>query len=157
MPAAKPEYHSNIQVKLAAPGVIEVRIRAIAYGQTGRHWKQQLSGKNAQKWGRLFIDPDPREVKTTRKMATWEQRGSFKGCYLDQDECPGAMFLFDGPGEEGFSHVEWVDSWSNQKMGRELYWALRAFFLARMKPHKQSSLRDIRKDMGWWEVRFAFF
>ena len=134
-----PPYRKRIRVRWVAAGVVEATISTRAYPMVGDHWKSQLSGMNAKKWGWIAIDPD-RVAKRDRRR---EALGPWGNLYAGEvgnnlDECPGAMFMWQ---TNEPAHVQPCDARSNQEFGRDLYFALRA---------------AIPGPMGWWQVRFAF-
>jgi hypothetical protein len=129
----------NVDASIVADGVVEVRIRTAAYPMVGLHWRQQLTGSNAAKWGRIFVDPSKEERRTRRRGALHSFGDLYRGEVGNNlDECPGAMFVWETNRE---SHVQPCDARSNQDLGRDLHSALR---------------RVISGPMGWWEVRFVF-
>lgn len=140
-----------ITTERIAPGVIKVTIQVSAYPMVGDHWKQQLSGKNAKKWGRIFIDPAPGEAGDRRSIALAPFQALYKGeIGNNNDECPGAMFIWE---TQKTAHVQPSDALSNQEFGRDLYFALRQRVLQEtgLCPAKEVKMR-----MAWWEVVFSF-
>jgi hypothetical protein len=137
--ARVPNYQKNITTRLAAAGVIEVTIKTSAYPMVGEHWRSQLTGRNARKWGWIAIDPDKAERAKRRKVALEAFQGLYEGeVGNNNDECPGAMFMWQS---NHVAHVQPCDARSNQDLGRDLYFALR---------------KAIPGEMGWWQVRFKF-
>ena len=120
------------------PGVVEVTIRAAAYGQAGAHWRQVLGGANHNGYGRIYIQRHGTNQR--RYLSCYELRDYYKGERgANLDECPGAMFIWSGG---RVAHVEALDAIDNQKLGRELGAALRAY--------PQATPLDL------WEVVFRF-
>ncbi len=120
------------------PGVVEVAIRANAYGQAGRHWRRVLSGANHNGYGQIYIQRQGANQR--RYQSCYELRDYYKGeLGANLDECPGAMFIWSGP---KWAHVEALDAMDNQKLGRELGAALRRY--------PQPTPEDL------WEVVFRF-
>lgn len=131
-------------------GRIDVTIITAAYPTVGEHWRQQLTGSNLRKWGRIFIDPDPRAVKDRRSMAIGPFRGLYKGeRAANVDECPGAMFIWE---THETAHPVPVDAKSNQQFGIDLYQALCSEVMTQL----DCSRHDVHGQLAWWEVRFAF-
>ena len=146
-------YLSNIFIEWISPGVLAVNIRTAAYPGAADHWKAQLTGENAKKWGRIFIDPSAREGKQRRRDALHPWGDTYKGeAGANLDECPGAMFVWE---TQAIAHVEPVDARSNQDLGRDMYHALRRGIRDAIDPSKASRMPR-RGEMGWWEVRFRF-
>lgn len=128
-----------IDVKQVEPGVVEATIDLAGYPMVGHHWREQLTGTNAAKWGRIFVDPSPTEKNARRKDALGPFGTLYKGEKGNNlDECPGAMFVWE---TNRTAHVQPVDARANQDLGRDLYFALK---------------RAIPGPMAWWEVRFRF-
>jgi hypothetical protein len=116
------------------------------------HWRQQLSGKNKSKWGKIYIDPDPAAKQQRRSIALAPFAGLYKGVPANNnDECPGAMFIWE---TQETSHVLPVDAIANQAFGRDLYRALEREVL---RATSDQPPKPIRERMAWWEVRFSFF
>ena len=136
---AQPVHYRGIVVRDISPGVVEVTIQVPSYGSAGVHWREQLSGPNAKKWGRLYIDPDQNACKERRRSNLWSFGRLYRGeGGANLDEVPGAMFVCE---TQEPSHVKPVAAADNQALGRDLYWALRT---------------AIQGPMGWFEVRFRF-
>ena len=134
-----PHYKRNIGVRRILPGVVEVTINVRAYPTVGSHWRQQLTGNNAKKWGWIAIDPDKREKWRRRREALDPFGRAYAGeVGANLDECPGAMFMWQ---TNEPAHVRPCDARANQDLGRDLYFALRA---------------AIPEPMGEWQVRFRF-
>ncbi len=145
-----------------APGVIKCRILWRHYPMVGLHWRDQLTGANRRKWGRIYIDCDKAEQHLRRREAVSPLRKRPRAKMSDQekleadveniDECPGAMFIWETQED---ADIMPLCAYSNQKFGRELYNALRAAVGVAMekelggKPPKRSHL-------DWWEVKFEF-
>lgn len=127
-----------ITTRLIRPGVIEVTIAVAAYGQAGRHWRDVLVGPNHGGFGRIFIDRFDTDERRRSACSTLRPyyRGE-KGANLD--ECPGAMFVWEGDRE---ADVEPIDAIDNQTLGRALMHALKAY--------KQKTREEL------WEVVFRF-
>ncbi|WP_156955227.1 hypothetical protein [Polaromonas glacialis] len=133
------------------PGVINVTILVPAYPTVAEHWRQQLTGANLKKWGRIFIDPAPGAAGERRSLALAPFGSLYKGqAGANLDECPGAMFIWDS---QEPAHVHPTDARSNQDFGRDLYFALLHRVLSETGPCKRMELKN---RMAWWEVRFAF-
>ena len=140
----------DIDVRECAKGVLEVSVRKSAYRHVAVHWERQLTGANATKWGRLFIDRNKTAMAKRRSDALWQEpwsketRGAF-----DRDECPGAMFICE---TQAVSDVELCDASANRSFGRDLVTALdRAIATLPTLPRAAG---DRRPNM--WEVRFRF-
>lgn len=73
------------------------------------------------------------------------------------DECPGAMFVTE---HNALADVAVVDAYSNQKLGHDLYQALRAAIraapLSKSAATRGKGTRVTRPSMGWWQVEFKF-
>ena len=140
-----------IRAENVAPGVIKVTIEVAAYPMVAEHWRQQLTGQNKRKWGRIYIDPDPTAKKDRRSIALAPFKGLYKGeVGNNNDECPGAMFIWE---TQETSHVQPLDAFSNQSFGRDLYRALEREVMRATAPWQST---PIHKRMAWWEVQFAF-
>ena len=114
---------NGVTATIITPGIVEVNISAAAYPMVGLHWKRQLTGRSAAKWGRIFIDPSPTERNSRRREALRPFGNLYRGEVGNNlDECPGAMFVWETHQE---SHVQPCDARSNQDLGRDLYHALR--------------------------------
>jgi len=88
----------SVSAPIGPAGVVVVTIDVASYPMVGQHLREQLSGRNARKWGRIYIDPDKAECKRRRDDALAAFRGLYKGEVGNNcDECPGAMFYWDGP------------------------------------------------------------
>jgi hypothetical protein len=135
-----PHPPENISAAIGPAGVVNVTINVPAFPMVGAHWRDQLSGPNARRWGKLFIDPDKEECEERRRDALNSFRGLYGGEPANNlDECPGAMFYWDGP--EYPAHVQPLCASDNQALGRELYRVLR---------------KTIPGDLSWWQVVFQF-
>ena len=120
-------------------GTIVVTVRRKQYPQIARHWEMQLTGPNAKKWGRLWIDPKKPAANERRRDALWQEGPSTRGMpAFNRDECPGAMFICE---TQEVADVEVCCATENQAFGRDLYRALQ---------------KELGKTMAWWEVRFRF-
>ena len=120
------------------PGVIEISIPEVQYGEAGAHWRRQLAGSNHGGYGRIYIQ---RYGDNQRRY--WHCYGA-RDWYIgesgiNQDECPGAMFIWSTLKS---AHVEAVDAIDNQRLGRDLGNALRQY--------------EQRDESDLWEVRFRF-
>jgi len=139
-------------------GVIKCRIRWQQYGLVGQHWKEQLSGRNLRKWGKIYIDANKAEQALNRSEALGPHRESsalrnaqqrLEAAATNLDECPGAMFVWE---TRETADVEPLCATTNQKFGRDLYQALRgAVTRAMVNP---ASFQ--RRDMQWFQVVFEF-
>jgi hypothetical protein len=88
-------WEQYIRADNVAPGVITVTIQRCAYPMVAEHWRQQLTGRNKRKWGKIYIDPDPGAKRVRRSMALAPFEGLYKGeIGNNNDECPGAMFIW---------------------------------------------------------------
>jgi hypothetical protein len=128
-----------ITTKEITPGVIEITISALKYGQAGEHWRDVLRGPNHNGYGRIFIQrygANQRRYWHCYGPGTWYkgEKGS------NMDECPGAMFIW--PFSLKDPSVEAVDAIDNQKLGRDMGLALRKY--------PQQLATDL------WEVVFRF-
>jgi hypothetical protein len=132
-------------------GVIRVAILSTGYPMTADHWKQQLTGKNAAKWGKIYIDPAPGATEERRSIALAPFGSLYRGEKGNNlDECPGAMFIWE---TQEIAHIQPRDAVSNQEFGRDLYFALRCRVLHETGPCPRS---EVKKRMARWEVRFVF-
>lgn len=105
-----------------SPGVVNVTIRASAYGQAGEHWRKVLTGPNHGGYGKIFIQRFGANLR--RYLSCYELRDYYRGAQgANLDECPGAMFIWTSHKP---ADVEAIDAIDNQKLGRELGNALRA-------------------------------
>jgi hypothetical protein len=139
-----------ILVEVVGPGKARITIRVSVYPQVGRHWKEQLTGPNRMKWGRIYIDPSKEAAIERRSDAMWEHGPAMvKGLHVNRDECPGAMFIWE---TQETADVEELCATDNQKFGRELYHALRETLL----PLQVVAPREGKNRLGWWEVVFRF-
>lgn len=120
-------------------GKLTLTINVRTYGVTGLHWKEQLSGSNRDKWGKIYISGDAELTKMNRSIATGHAKGLFKGYPVDIDECPGAMFMWDGPEQQ--AHDVATDRSSNRALGSAIRHALRS---------------AIDGPMAWYQVEFEF-
>lgn len=121
------------------PGVIEILIHTQYYGQAGVHWERVLNGHDNNGYGHIYIQREGAEQR--RYWHTRGPRSSYQGNKgIDQDECPGAMFIWTAL---KYPSVEAVDSIDNQKLGRDMGLALRQY--------RQGDSDDL------WEVTFKFF
>ncbi len=144
-------WENYIKTTRIEPGVISVTILTTAYPTVGEHWRQQLTGKNLRKWGRIYIDPAPGEADERRSMALAPFGKLYKGeVGANIDECPGAMFIWE---TQEIAHGHPTDARSNQDLGRDLYHALCSRVKAETGPCKRSELKS---RLAWWEVRFSF-
>lgn len=135
----------DIVVEIVHPGVAQVTVREAAYPQVARHWREQLTGANARRWGRIYCDPD----KAAKARRRYEHLADYGGItadagtrahgtgHINRDECPGAMFVWE---TQAHADVEELCASDNQRFGRELYHAL----------------RRVLGKLDWWEVRFRF-
>jgi hypothetical protein len=138
---------AKIEVKHLGGGIAEVTIRAACYPQVGAHWKRVLSGSNAKRWGRIYIDPSKAAAEERRADAMWEEGRSTRGMpQANRDECPGAMFIWE---TQDISDVEVCCASANQAFGRDLYKALKDKLLPIQKYGPKGRL-------SWWEVKFKF-
>ena len=130
---------ASITTRSVRPGVVEITIVAKHYGMAGAHWKRTLSGPRHGGFGRIFIQRWG--VNRRRYDSCYDLRGVYRGNPgVNIDECPGAMFIWDGP--RFHASIEPIDPIDNQKLGRELGHALRQF--------EQKTEADL------WEVQFRF-
>ena len=144
-------WREHIKTRYLSPGVVAVDLDTNAYGMVGAHWKKQLKGRNARKWGRLFIDPCPHAKAERRRDALAPFRRLFEGEGANNnDECPGAMFITE---TNRTSAVQPSCASSNQQFGRDLYWAL-----CHAIHNAPGSNRpgNAHQQMAWWEVKFQF-
>lgn len=118
-------------------GVVDVTIVAAHYGDAGGHWKRTLEGPKHNGYGRMFIQRS--DSARRRRWHTDDPRQWYVGEKgVNQDECPGAMFIWT---TLKAVHVEAVDAIDNQRLGRDMGRALRPY-------------QDGNGDM--WEIRFHF-
>ena len=130
---------SGVLAEMSQKGFVDVTVQRKFYPQIAQHWESQLTGRNAAKWGRIWIDPSSVEKDNRRRENLWEEGPSTRGLpQANRDECPGAMFICE---TQEFADVEVCCATQNQAFGRDLFWALR---------------KELGKKMGWWEVRFHF-
>ena len=119
-------------------GVLQVLIRASAYGQAGVHWRKVLDGPNHKGYGKIYIQRFG--ANRRRYENCYDLAGYYKGCTgANIDECPGAMFIWTTMKD---ADVEAIDAIDNQALGRDLGNALRKY--------KQKDEKDL------WEVQFLF-
>src|ERR1700678_3313710 len=90
-------YRDNIRVHIIdGRGIAILDVKTAAYPQVAEHWREQLTGKNASKWGRIWIDPCKKQAKLRRRDALWPFGDTYKGVVgSNLDECPGAMFVWE--------------------------------------------------------------
>lgn len=139
-----------IEVDVIGPGKARVTVKLSTYPQVGRHWRQQLTGPNKRKWGRIFIDPSKDGAEERRRDAMWEHGPTMaKGLHVNRDECPGAMFVWE---TQATADVEELCATDNQKFGRELYQVLRKALL----PLQKYPPGGDKRRLGMWEVEFVF-
>ena len=120
-------------------GTVVVTVRRRLYPQIARHWETQLTGRNARRWGRLWIDPRKSAAHHRRRDALWQEGPTTRGMpAFNRDECPGAMFICE---TQEVADVEVCCATQNQAFGRDLYRALKS---------------ELGSTMAWWEVRFRF-
>lgn len=132
---------SGVRASKRNDGTVLVTVSRRAYPQVVDHWKSQLTGANAKRWGRLWIDPHAPATDERRRDAMWTEGRSTRGLPgFNRDECPGAMFICE---TQEVSHVEVLCATQNQAFGRDLYSALRSELGPKSK-------------MGWWEVKFRW-
>jgi hypothetical protein len=130
---------SGVIARSHKDGTVDVIVARSDYPQIAAHWESQLTGSNARKWGRIWIDPSTKARDQRRRDALWQEGPSTRGVpAFNRDECPGAMFICH---TQEISHVEVVCASENQAFGRDLYQALR---------------KELGPRMAWWEVRFEF-
>ena len=135
----------NIQVEIVDKGVARVTVRVGAYPQAGKHWREQLTGANAKKWGRIYCDPSGVEKDKRRREHMSDYGAVIEDKYtkkhgkghINRDECPGAMFIWQ---TQAPADVEELCATDNQNLGRDLYWAL----------------KRVLGKLDWWEVQFRF-
>jgi hypothetical protein len=139
-------YPIDVDVKTS---FVQVTIYVPAYPQAAGHWRDQLTGANARRWGRIWIDPDVRERHRRRRQHLSAfgpipdddiTRKHGKG-HINRDECPGAMFIWETQCD---ADVEMLCATDNQRFGGDLYRALKREIERKIGP------------LGWQEVRFAF-
>lgn len=130
---------SGVLARSRNDGVVYVTVARTTYPQIAAHWEEQLTGKNARKWGKLYIDPSKAARDERRRDALSQEGPSTRGMpAFNRDECPGAMFICE---TQEIAHVEVCCATENQAFGRDLYHALR---------------KELGPQMAWWEVRFEF-
>jgi hypothetical protein len=130
----------GVQVSLPVNGEITITIKAAAYPMVGAHWRDQLTGTNRLKWGNIYVDDDKDAKRLNRRIAMDQWGKLYRGeTGNNLDECPGAMFVWDG--EEQTAHVQPCDARSNQDLGRDMYNALYKAFGFKM---------------AWYKVEFDF-
>ena len=125
---------SVIARPLGHSGVIEITIVTSAYGQAGDHWRSVLE-RSSSRFGRIYIQ---RAGAAERRR--WHTAGNYEWYRgeqgANQDECPGAMFIWT---RDVAPHVEAVDAIDNQNLGRDMKNALRRY-----------------RDAQMWQVKFRF-
>lgn len=132
-------------------GVIKVWVLCAAYPMVADHWREQLTGRNAEKWGRIYIDPAPGASAERRSIALAPFGSLYRGeIGANIDECPGAMFIWES---QQPAHPLPTDARANQDFGRDLYFALRHRTLHETGP---CARREVKHRMAWWQVRFEF-
>ena len=125
-------WEQYIDAKRIAPGVIRITIQVSAYPMVAEHWRQQLTGNNSRKWGKIYIDPLPGAREERRSIALAPFGSLYKGeTGNNNDECPGAMFIWES---QEPAHVQPSDARSNQEFGIDLYYALRHCILSETGP-----------------------
>jgi hypothetical protein len=145
------KWEKQISTERIEPGVIRVTVLLPGYPMVAEHWRQQLTGTNGAKWGKIYIDPAPGAKEERRSIALAPFGSVYRGEKGNNlDECPGAMFIWE---TQEPAHVEPCDAISNQEFGRDLYYALRHRILHDTGPCPVS---QVKKRMAWWEVRFSF-
>lgn len=128
-----------ISTKELKPGIVEIAIRVADYGQAGEHWKNVLGGSNHKGYGKIYIQRYGANQR--RYLSCYELRDYYRGQKgANLDECPGAMFIWDGPKDK--ADVEAIDAIDNQTLGRDLGNALRRY--------------EQKDDKDWWQVVFKF-
>jgi hypothetical protein len=120
-------------------GRLTLIINVQSFGLTGQHWKDQLTGRNRSKWGKIYIHADKALTIENRRIATQDWRGAFRAQPVDIDECPGAMFIWER--QEVEADAMPVDRWSNRALGSAIRHALDAI---------------ITGSKAWYEVDFRF-
>ncbi|MFA6966184.1 MULTISPECIES: hypothetical protein [Bosea] len=133
----KTPYLSGVTAQETMLGIVDVTIRVAAYEEAGEHWKRVLSGPRHGGYGRIFIQRYG--INRRRYLNCYDWRGMYRGQPANIDECPGAMFIWQGKKE---ASTEPVFAHNNQRLGRDMGWALR--------PFQQTGETD------FWEVRFKF-
>jgi|SRR3954471_21507073 hypothetical protein len=129
---------SGIWATEIRPGVVQVTINATYYGDAGAHWKRTLAGPLNGGYGKIYIQRDQR--KRRQYWHTTGPRVNYRGePGINQDECPGAMFIWTAI---KYPSVEAVDAIHNQNLGRDLGRVLQSF--------GQTAPSDL------WEVIFFF-
>lgn len=132
----KPAVHGVVAREVG--GVVEVMIIVEHYGDAGEHWKRTLDGPDHRGYGHILIERSG--AKERRRWHTAGPRVFSAGVLgIDQDECPGAMFVWT---TDKIASVEEVDPINNRRLGSDMRVAL--------KPFQFVSGRDL------WEVRFRF-
>lgn len=158
LPQSKPDKDQRNKRFADGTGIILCSITWQKYGDAGQHWKDQLTGKNLLKWGKIYIDANEKEQGLNRREALAPFRDSrrdltarekLEARATNRDECPGAMFVWE---TRQTADVEPLCAVSNQELGRHMYAALAgAVRTAMVKPE---SFR--RRDMQWFQVIFEF-
>jgi hypothetical protein len=144
-------WEAYIRTERIEPGVIQVHVLSAGYPMVAEHWRQQLTGANARRWGRIYIDPAPGAADERRSIALAPAGSLYRGARgSNWDECPGAMFIWE---TQEPAHILPTDARSNQDFGRDLYFALQHRVLSETGPCPR---RQLKKRMAWWEVRFTF-
>jgi hypothetical protein len=129
----------GVTAKMRLDGIVHVTVRRTMYPQIANHWETQLTGPNAKKWGRIWIDPSKAARDQRRRDALWQEGPSTRGLpAFNRDECPGAMFICE---TQEIADVEVCCATENQAFGRDLYHALRL---------------ELGPKMAWWQVKFIF-
>jgi hypothetical protein len=106
---------STVLVRMSDSYRLVIHINSNAFGLTGKHWQEQLAPPNRAKWGNIYYMIDPAASRAQRREACADLKGVYAKTGLDIDECPGAMFFWDG--EEDVAHVMPVDFASNRSLG----------------------------------------
>src|SRR5882724_5793444 len=113
----------SISASEIRPGMVQVVIDVSAYGDAGAHWKRTLAGPFNGGYGKIYIQRDQRKLR--QYWHTTGPRVNYRGeAGINQDECPGAMFVWTAIKHPS---VEAVDAIHNQKLGRDLGRALQRF------------------------------
>ena len=70
---------SGVLAEMSQKGFVDVTVQRKFYPQIAQHWERQLTGRNAAKWGRIWIDPSSVEKDKRRRENLWEEGPSTRG------------------------------------------------------------------------------
>lgn len=115
--------------------VLVIGIPVASYGEAGKHWKEKLSGRSLARFGTIYLERSGADDR--RSIHTWSMRGMYKGTGLDQDEAPGAMFIWTGIEPASVRHVPRSE---NRSLGSDMGRAVREL----LRDDPPENLREVR-------------